>query len=382
MTPTNKAIYGKNLRLGILGGGQLGRMFIPEAIDLDVHVHVLDPAADAPCAQIAHSFTQGDFRDYQTVLDFGRDKDVLTIEIEDVNIEALRELRDAGVKVCPNPDHVATIKDKGLQKQFYRDHGIASSSFRLIESGRELTSADLPCVLKARTGGYDGKGVSVLRTDADIAAAFGVPCVVEELVDIAKELSVIITRNAAGQTAVFPVVELVFDPRANLVDFLLAPAQVDDTVAERAKALALQVADAFSFEGILAVELFLTTTGELLVNEVAPRTHNSGHHTIEANYTSQFAQHLRAILNLPPGDTRAHGVAAMVNLVGEPGFSGPVVYEGLEKVLSLPGVYPHLYGKSTTKPFRKMGHVTVLADDLDTLRSRVEEVKRTLKVIA
>lgn len=382
MTPKNKAIYGNNLRLGILGGGQLGRMLIPEAIELDVHVHVLDPAADAPCAPLAHSFTQGDFRDYQTVLDFGRDKDVLTIEIEDVNIEALRELRDAGVQVCPNPDHVATIKDKGLQKQFYQQHGIATSAFRLVESGRELISADLPCVLKARTGGYDGKGVGVLRTDADLANAFDTPCVVEDLVDIDKELAVILTRNAAGQTAVFPVVELVFDPRANLVDYLLAPAQIDDSVAEQAKSLALQVADAFGFEGILAVELFLTSSGELLVNEVAPRTHNSGHHTIEANYTSQFAQHLRAILNLPPGATDAHGLAAMVNLVGEPDCSGPVIYDGLAKVLALPGVYPHIYGKSTTKPFRKMGHVTVLADDIDTLRARVEEVKRLLRVIA
>lgn len=374
--------YGKEFRLGILGGGQLGRMLIPEAIDLDIHVHVLDPAADAPCAQIANSFTCGDFRDYETVMAFGRDKHLITIEIEDVNIDALRDLKAAGVYVCPDPEHIATIKDKGLQKQFYADHGIAASGFRLVESGRELTAGELPCVLKSRTGGYDGKGVQVLRTADDLKHAFDAPCVVETLVPIAKELSVIVARNADGETAAFPVVELVFDPRANLVDYLFAPASIDERLAEAATKLALQVVDAFAFTGILAVEMFLTEEGALLVNEVAPRTHNSGHHTIEANYTSQFAQHVRAILNLPLGDTRAHSFGAMVNLVGEPGHSGKVVYDGLDKLLSMPKVYPHLYGKSETKPYRKMGHVTILADSVEELRERVEEVRRTVKVVA
>lgn len=374
--------YGKEFRLGILGGGQLGRMLIPEAIDLDIHVHVLDPAEDAPCAQIANSFTCGDFRDYETVMAFGRDKHLITIEIEDVNIEALRDLKALGVRVCPDPDHVATIKDKGLQKQFYTDHGIATSDFRLVESGRGLTANELPCVLKSRTGGYDGKGVQVLRTADDLQHAFDAPCVVESLVPIAKELSVIVARNADGDTAAFPVVELVFDPRANLVDYLFAPASINERLAEAATKLALQVVDAFAFTGILAVEMFLTEDGALLVNEVAPRTHNSGHHTIEANYTSQFAQHLRAILNLPLGDTRAHSFGAMVNLVGEPGNSGKVVYDGLDKLLGMPAVYPHLYGKSETKPYRKMGHVTLLADSVEELRDRVEEVKRTVKVVA
>ena len=376
------SFYGKQFRLGILGGGQLGRMLIPEAIDLDIHVHVLDPAPDAPCAELANSFTCGDFRDYETVMAFGRDKDVVTIEIEDVNIDALRDLKAMGVRVCPDPEHVATIKDKGLQKQFYADHGIATSAFRLVDSGRELSADDLPCVLKSRTGGYDGKGVKVLRTADDLASAFDAPCVVEALVPIAKELSVIVARNADGETAAFPVVELVFDPRANLVDYLFAPASIDEQLAEAATKLALQVVDAFAFTGILAVEMFLTEEGALLVNEVAPRTHNSGHHTIEANYTSQFAQHLRAILNLPLGDAGAHSFGAMVNLVGEPGHSGPVVYDGMEALLRMPKVYPHLYGKSETKPFRKMGHVTLLANTADELRAQVEKVKKTVRVVA
>jgi 5-(carboxyamino)imidazole ribonucleotide synthase len=377
-----KSITGTNLKLGILGGGQLGRMLIQEAASLDVHIHVLDPSADAPCAALATTFTQGDFRDYQTVLDFGADKDVLTIEIEDVNTQALKELQSKGVTVCPDPAHIETIKDKGLQKQFYADHGIATSSFKLIEDGRSLTEADLPCVLKLRTGGYDGRGVSVMRTKEDLKDAFEGGCVVEDLVDIEKELAVIIARNASGDSAAFPVTELVFDPKANLVDYLFAPADVSPSAASAAKDLATKVADALNFTGILAVELFLTKSGEVLVNEVAPRTHNSGHHTIEANIASQFEQHLRAILDLPLGSTEVLRPAAMVNLVGAPDHKGPVIYDGLNTLLAMPGVYPHIYGKAETKPYRKMGHVTVLADDLATLKQKVEEVKAAIRVIA
>lgn len=368
--------------MGILGGGQLGRMLIQEAPDLDVHIHVLDPSPDAPCAPLAHSFTCGDFRDYQTVMDFGRDKDLLTIEIEDVNTEALRELQALGVEVCPDPQHIETIKDKGRQKAFFAEHGIASSGYRLIASGKELSESDLPCVLKLRTGGYDGKGVMLLRNLADLKEAFDAPCVVEDLVDIEKELSVIIARNASGESKSFPVVELVFDPKANLVDYLMAPASISEELADKAASLAAQVADAFSFTGILAVELFLTKQGDILVNEVAPRTHNSGHHTIEANHTSQFAQHLRAILNAPLGSTEALAHAGMVNLVGEEGQSGKVLYEGLDRLLAMPGVFPHLYGKAETKPYRKMGHVSILAENAEDLARKVQEVKETIKVMA
>lgn len=377
-----KSIHGKNFQLGILGGGQLGRMLLPEANYLDVDVHVLDPASDAPCAEIATSFTQGDFRDYQTVIDFGRGKDLLTIEIEDVNIAALRELKAQGVAVCPDPEHIATIQDKGAQKAFFAEHKLPSSPYKLINRKSELSEDDLPCVLKLRTGGYDGKGVMVLRDARDLANAFDAPCVVEQLVEIHKELAVIIARNAAGETAAFPVVELVFDAKANLVDYLFAPAQISAHLTQAATELAIRVADAFAFTGILAVEMFLTRSGDILINEVAPRTHNSGHHTIEANYTSQFAQHLRAILNLPLGSTETVRMAAMVNLVGEVGFSGPVHYEGMGTLLAMSGVYPHLYGKSQTKPYRKMGHVTVLADTFEALQSKVELVKRSIRVVS
>jgi 5-(carboxyamino)imidazole ribonucleotide synthase len=375
-------IYGNNIKLGILGGGQLGRMLIQEAISLDVQVHVLDPAADAPCAGLATTFTCGSFRDYQTVLDFGRNMDVLTIEIEDVNVDALSELKSAGVKVFPDPEILAVIKDKGLQKQFFVDHGIPSSAFRLIESSDEIEISELPVVHKLRTGGYDGKGVSVLRSEKDIETTFKAPSILESLVDIEKELSVIIARNEHGQTVTYPVVEMVFDDRSNLVDYLFAPATISHDLAEQAKDLATKVADAFSFVGILAVEMFLTKGGDVLVNEVAPRTHNSGHHTIEANFTSQFAQHLRAVVGMPLGSTDTLRAAAMVNLVGEDGFSGPVVYDGLDKALGMEGVYPHFYGKSETKPFRKMGHVTILADSIDALPEKVHTVKKIMRVIS
>ncbi len=375
-------IYGNNIKLGILGGGQLGRMLIQEAISLDVQVHVLDPAADAPCAGLATTFTCGSFRDYQTVLDFGRNMDVLTIEIEDVNVDALSELKSAGVKVFPDPEILAVIKDKGLQKQFFVDHGIPSSAFLLIESSDEIEISELPVVHKLRTGGYDGKGVSVLRSEKDIETTFKAPSILESLVEIEKELSVIIARNEHGQTVTYPVVEMVFDDRSNLVDYLFAPATISHDLAEQAKDLATKVADAFSFVGILAVEMFLTKGGDVLVNEVAPRTHNSGHHTIEANFTSQFAQHLRAVVGMPLGSTDTLRAAAMVNLVGEDGFSGPVVYDGLDKALGMEGVYPHFYGKSETKPFRKMGHVTILADSIDALPEKVHTVKKIMRVIS
>lgn len=375
-------IYGDNIKLGILGGGQLGRMLIQEAISLDVQVHVLDPAPDAPCAGLATTFTCGSFRDHQTVLNFGRSMDVLTIEIEDVDVDALRQLKSAGVKVFPDPEILAIIKDKGLQKQFFLDHGIPSSAFRLIETSDEIEQSELPVVHKLRTGGYDGKGVSILRSVEDIHNTFKAPSLLESLVDIEKELSVIIARNESGETVTYPVVEMVFDDRSNLVDYLFAPATLTHDIAENAKELAIKVADAFSFVGILAVEMFLTKSGDVLVNEIAPRTHNSGHHTIEANFTSQFGQHLRAVLGMPLGSTSTLRAAAMVNLVGEDGYSGPVVYDGLETVLGMEGVYPHFYGKTETKPFRKMGHITILADSIDELADKVDVVKSIMRVVS
>lgn len=374
--------YGKRFTLGVLGGGQLGRMLIQEAISLDVEVHILDPSPDAPCRGLCSSFTVGDFRDKDTVLAFGKGKDLITIEIEDVNVEALEILQNEGVRVCPDPQILKIIQDKGVQKQFYLEHDIPSTPFRLIKDKSELSTSDLPLVQKLRVGGYDGRGVQVLRTEESLSAAFNAPSVLEDLVDIQKELAVIVARNANGETKTFPVVELVFDPVANLVTYLFSPAQVNENTARKAEDLACSVANALELEGILAVEMFLDTTGKLMVNECAPRTHNSGHHTIEGNYTSQFAQHLRAILNLPLGNTDSIQPAAMVNLLGEKGFKGPVIYEGLTDILGMDEVYPHLYGKTTTKPFRKMGHITVLDKDLEGVKNKAQEVSERIRVIA
>lgn len=378
-----KEPYHKDFRLGVLGGGQLGRMLIAESIDLDVRIAVLDPADDAPCAKIAHEFTVGDFADYDAVKKFGEKVDVLTIEIEHVNTSALKELEKSGVVVRPGTKVLEVIQDKGLQKSFYAEHGIPTSKFQLIESKEEIRERNrFPVVQKLRKGGYDGRGVVVLNTPEDLAKAFDAPSILEEKVDLAKELSVIVSRHESGEVKAFPCVELEFNPEANLVEMLFAPADITPDQNERAVALATRVIEAFDMVGLLAVELFLTRSGEILVNEVAPRPHNSGHHTIEANAISQYGQLLRAILGYAPGDTSTLRPAAMVNLLGEPGHSGPVHYEGLKEVLELPGVYVHLYGKSETRPFRKMGHVTITADTTEGARKLAERVKNTLKSIS
>ncbi len=286
--------FGPSLRLGVLGGGQLGRMMIQSAVDFDVRVEVMDPSADAPCRHLTPRFMQGDLQNAQDVIAFGSELDVITIEIEHVSIDGLRELESKGVRVIPKPDHLAIIQDKGKQKAFFTENNIPTSSFQLIGGASEAKKMGLPIVQKMRTGGYDGKGVVVLKTEADLAKAFDVPSVLEHAVDIEKELSVIVARNSRGEIECFPVVEAVFDPEANLVDYLIAPAAISPKQAKDAEALARRIAEAMNFEGLLAVELFLDRAGNLLVNELAPRTHNSGHHTIEANRTSQFEQHLRA----------------------------------------------------------------------------------------
>ncbi len=372
--------YDSQFKLGILGGGQLGRMLIQDAVNLDVHISILDPAADCPCAEIANSFTQGDFKDYQTVYDFGKTVDVLSIEIENVNVEALFALQSEGKTIYPKPENLKIIKDKGLQKQFYADNQIATSPFSLIESKAQIFS--FPIVQKLRTGGYDGRGVQVLKSETDLDQAFSEPSVLEDLIDIEKEISVIIARNPSGQIKTFPVVELEYNHEANLVEFLFAPAIISDEVEKKAIKLAHQVVEAFDFIGLLAVEIFLTKSGEVMVNEVAPRTHNSGHHTIESCHTSQFEQHMRAILNMPLGDTALISPAVMLNLLGEPDFKGPVIYEGAEKVLSMKGAHIHLYGKAETKPFRKMGHVTILNPELETAKEMARQIQKDLKVKA
>lgn len=375
---------GNSYKVGMLGGGQLGRMFIQEALNYDVHVHCLDPDADAPCRHLATSFQHGSLLDFETVVDFGNDKDVVTVEIEHVNVEALRELENRGVKVFPQPNVLAIVQDKGLQKQFYLQHDLPTAEFTLVSGKEELMTKNLPFpyVLKWRKGGYDGKGVQIMKSAADFDQLKDTPYVIEQLVPFTKELSVIVSRNETGESVVYPTVECEFSPVANLVEFLFSPADISEEVENKAREIALKVIDSLQMVGILAVELFLTADNEILINEIAPRPHNSGHHTIECCYTSQFEQHLRSIVNAPLGSTKLITPGVMINLLGEPEYEGIAKYENLEKVIALEGVSVHLYGKQTTKPFRKMGHVTIYGPKLDELKITGRMVAKELKIKA
>ena len=375
--------YGKDLRLGVLGGGQLGRMLIQAANDLNIHIHCLDPDPNAPCSEIAHSFSCGSLTDFNTVLNFGSDKHLITVEIENVNVEALVELEKKGVKVFPQPNVLKLIQDKGLQKEFYLKNNIPTAAFELISSKAELLlKTDFPFVHKLRTGGYDGKGVKIISNLSEAEQSFDAPSVIEEKIDFQKELSVLVARNEKGEIKTFPLVECEFNPEANLVEFLFSPAEVSPEIELKAKEIASQLIEKLNMVGLLAVELFLTKSNELLVNEIAPRPHNSGHHTIECCTTSQFSQHLRAILNLPLGDTSLIQAGAMINLVGEKEFNGPVIYDGLENLLSIPGVFPHLYGKEISKPFRKMGHITITGKNINELKAKRDKIKGLIRVIS
>jgi len=372
------------LKLGILGGGQLGRMLIQEAINYNVHVSILDPDPQAPCKDIANSFSVGRLSDFDHVYDFGRTCDLLTIEIEHVNVEALERLEKQGIPVYPQPHILRMIQDKGLQKTFYKEHHIPTAEFFLVENKKEISAhaAQFPFMQKLRKGGYDGRGVSRLDDPNDLEQAFDAPSVLEKFVDFAKEISVIVSRNPQGETKSFPVVELEFNPEANLVEFLFSPADIPPAAEEEAQRIARTIAEKLGIVGLLAVEMFLTKDGKVLVNEIAPRPHNSGHQSIEGNFSSQYEQHLRAIFSQPPGSTALVMPSVMINLLGEKGFEGDAVYEGLEDVLQLEGVYVHLYGKKITKPFRKMGHVTVLAPTMAEAKRKALEVKAKLKVKA
>jgi len=374
--------YGKTCRLGMVGGGQLGRMFIQSAIDFDVHVHALDPDPNAPCKDIAHSFTIGSLNDFDTLYAFGSDKDVITVEIENVNIEALEKLENEGVRVFPQPRVLRIIRDKGIQKEFYKTHGIPTADFQLYTNAEEITVAKIsaPFVQKLRTGGYDGRGVQLIKRAEDFTKLFHAPSIVEQLIPFQKELSVIVARNEKGEIRTFPAVECEFHPEANLVEFLFCPAEISRDIESAAHELAQKVIRDLEMVGILAVEMFLTQDAQLLVNEIAPRPHNSGHHTIECNITSQFEQHLRAVLGLPLGETDMVRAGAMINLLGAEGFEGPAFYEGMEKAMALPGVHPHLYGKSTTKPFRKMGHVTISGTEIEGVKSTARTVSNLIVV--
>lgn len=372
------------IRIGVLGGGQLGRMMIQNATNLNLPICCLDPDANAPCKHIATEFTVGSLQDYDTVYAFGADKDIITIEIENVNVAALKQLQSEGKKVFPQPEIIEMIQDKGLQKMFYQQHGIPSPAFFLVKDKSEIAAhaAAFPVFQKMRKGGYDGKGVVKLRSADNLEAAFDAPSVLESLVDFDKEISVIVARNERGDINCFPATEALFNPEANLVEFLFSPATITDSVEQQANDIAIKLATELKIVGILAVEMFVTKDGTVLVNEIAPRAHNSGHHSIEGNVTSQFEQHIRAICNLPLGDTSITRPAVMINLLGEKGHEGAARYVGLEEALSQSGVYVHLYGKAITKPFRKMGHITVVDNDLSVATTKAKALMNLVKIIS
>lgn len=376
--------YDQNFKVGVLGGGQLGRMLIREAVNIDAKLYHLDPSENAPCALLSSRFTQGSLQDFNTVYNFGKDKSVVTIEIENVNVDALKKLEEEGIAVYPQPDILEMVQDKGLQKQFYEANNIPTAPFYIVQDKEEIRKyrQEFPFMQKMRKGGYDGKGVTPLRNDQDLTDAFDAPSVLEKFVDFEKEISVIVARNLDGQIATFPVVEMEFNPEANLVEFLFAPAKISDAIEEKAMKIAKDLIDKLGMVGLLAVEMFVTKQGDVLVNEIAPRPHNSGHQTIEANITSQYEQHLRAILNLPLGETDIIMPSVMINLLGKKGFEGPVQYNGLKEALSIPGVSPHIYGKTHTKPFRKMGHVTITNQSLDEAKQIARELIESIEVIA
>ena len=369
------------MKIGILGGGQLGRMLIQDALKYDDEIHVLDPNADCSCANIS-VFTKGNFNDKQDVLNFGKGKDVVSIEIEHVNAEALEELEQQGVKVIPNSTIIKIIQQKILQKEFYKHHQIPSPDFQIIQSLKEEIRIGFPFVQKLNTGGYDGKGVQVIQSESDVDKMWDEPSVLENLVEIDKELSLIIAKNERGEIKSFPVTEMVADPKLNLLDFNICPTKISVEVQDQIDVIAENFMKAANSEGLFAIELFLDKNGKVWVNETAPRLHNSGHQTQEGNANSQFEQFYRVLKNLPLADTSAFRFSGMLNLVGEENHTGKVKYEGLENVLKLPNAYVHLYGKTETKPGRKMGHVNVLANSREELLEQLIQIKSLVKVVA
>lgn len=378
-----KPYFSSDFSLGILGGGQLGKMLLHETHKWDIQTKVLDPSPVAPCANMTKNFTVGSFIDYQTVYDFGKQVDVLTVEIEHINIKALYDLEKEGVKVYPQAQVLDTVQDKIKQKEFFKKHQIPTTAFKTFQNkaALEKETFDFPVVWKSARLGYDGMGVKVLKNVADINTLPDVPCVIESFLVIDKELAVIIARNVAGDIKSFPSVDMDFHPEANQVEYIFAPASIDKASDKKVQDLATLVSKAFGHVGLLAIEFILDKSGALYVNEVAPRPHNSGHFSIEAAYTSQFEQHLRAILGLPLGNTKLKMPAVMVNLVGEEFYTGEVLYQNMEEILSWDGVTPHIYGKKMTRAFRKMGHVTIVNPSLEKAKETAKKVKNTLRVI-
>ena len=380
--------FSSDFKLGILGGGQLGKMLLNETRKFDIYTCVLDSSKEAPSRIASNEFYVGDLMDFDAVYNFGKNVDVLTIEIENVNVDALEALEKEGITVYPSAKTLRTIQNKIKQKLFYVDHDLPTAEFSRfsykdeIETAIEHKTLSFPFVWKSAQFGYDGTGVKIVKALSDLKDLPNVECLVENLVDFKKELAVIVARNAKGDVKTYPVVEMEFHPEANQVEYVICPARIDDKVAKKATETALKVSEAFNHVGLLAVEMFQTQNNEILINEVAPRPHNSGHHTIESSYTSQFEQHIRAILDLPLGKTESKAAGIMVNLVGAKGYTGDVVYENIEHIMDMEGVTPHIYGKKQTRPFRKMGHVTIVNQDINEARKVAQQVKQKIKVIS
>ncbi|MBT7134910.1 MAG: 5-(carboxyamino)imidazole ribonucleotide synthase [Polaribacter sp.] len=383
-----KNYFSSDFKLGILGGGQLGRMLLAETQKFDIHTAVLESNKNAPCAAICNEFVVGNLLDFDAVYNFGKKVDLLTIEIENINLDALDRLEAEGLKIFPKPKDLRIIQSKAIQKKFYLNHQIPTAAFHHFEYFKELKqsyenkSITFPFVWKAARFGYDGNGVKVVRNIEDLNSLPNEECITEELIPFKNELAVIVARNEDGETKTYPVVEMEFHPEANQVEYVICPARIDSEIAKKAREVALKVVNDLDFIGLLAVEMFQTKEDEILVNEVAPRPHNSGHYSIEASYTNQFEQHLRSVLNLPLGSTTSKVAGIMVNLVGEEGFSGQVIYQNIEKIIKIEGVTPHIYGKKETRPFRKMGHVTIVNSDIDVARKIAQKVKETIRVIS
>jgi len=380
--------FSSDFKLGILGGGQLGKMLLYETRKWDIQTKVLDASPEAPCRMACNDFVLGNLMDFDTVYNFGKDVDVLTIEIENVNVDALEKLEHEGVKVFPPTKSLRTIQNKATQKLFYTDHNIPTASFTRFAYTSEIKDSIanggllVPFVWKSAQFGYDGQGVKMVRELKDLDGLPNVECIAEQLVPFKNELAVIVARSETGEVSTYPVVEMEFHPEANQVEYVICPARIDSKVAKKAQEVALKVSEHIAQVGLLAVELFQTTDDAILVNEVAPRPHNSGHYSIEASYTNQFEQHLRAILGLPLGKTESKVAGVMVNLVGAENHTGTVVYKNLDKILKMAGVTPHIYGKRETRPFRKMGHVTIVDQHMETARKVAQEVKEVIQVIS
>ncbi len=375
-------MFKRHLKLGVIKGGQLAKMLLQEAPDFDMQSFVMDDDLHCPCRHLAHEFTQGEAMNFDDVYAFGKKLDVLTFEYEHVNVEALRKLKAEGLAICPDPEIIALVQDKGRQKEFYRAHGIPTADFQIVPNRLALKACTdfFPAVQKTCRAGYDGKGIFKLKDEEDIPAAFNEPSVLEKLIDFDKEISIVLARNFEGEVAVYRAVEMVFHPERNLVEYLRCPAQISQDIEKKATAIALRVLHELNLIGVLAVEMFVTKDGKVLVNEIAPRVHNSGHHTIEGALTSQFQQHLRAVLGLPLGLTDMTWPSVMVNLLGDEPYEGKAVYQGIEEALALGGVYIHLYGKARTKPFRKMGHATIIDQDMDEALRKARQVKALIKI--